>query len=470
MTRSSSRLTAALTLAFAMAIPLHAQIIIDPPLAAWTLSPENTKADEAFTLSALSYRYTCASSFANQVVNVVEGRINLSFTSSIRPEVSCPANDLRPYGPAFKMPPLKAGKYAVSMNLLLPCHVTQPACRIAIPVEAAGTLIVGALDPVISYVIDPAQVAAGQDFSLNLLSTYFHCNIDFTYLASRVQDGRITLTYLDKANPVRLCLDDKGLYGPAYKMTALKAGTYEVWAERLPACVEQGCKILPIPVLAGKLVVAEGPYARKGWFLKNREVKAGAAFNMGVVSNDYGSCNTEFANTSLVVQDNQIRVSFSIKSIPDRVCIVDIRPHGPTFQVQALKAGRYPLFVQVMPACLFTEPRCELIDIPPIPVPVDTLIVSQSLSLGGPSAPSGQGPAAFFRDGSLSLQLPAGAQGIWRADVLNLSGRRLESVPVAAGEGALNLSLASKPQRGVYMVRLVSPARETHTIRVPVKD
>ncbi|MEO7957693.1 MAG: hypothetical protein ABIW76_13480 [Fibrobacteria bacterium] len=469
MSRPSPSLMVVFITALAAFLPMHAQVVVDPPVPDWSLNPGAVNAGQVFSLSALSYKYTCANTFANQSVVVNDGRIDLSFTSAVDTAVLCAAI-VKPFGPTFNMPALKAGKYPVYMNLLLPCHVTQPMCKAAVRVEEAGTLVVTEEDKV-TYVIDPTQVEADQDFILNLLSPQFGCNIDYLRTASRVQDGKITLTYLDKPNPLVRCAPSKPMYGPAYKIRGLKAGSYEVWAERLPACVEEGCKMASIPELVAKLVVMPTNAVRKGWFFNPREVKSGIPLSLKVVNNEYGNCNTEFDHTSLVVQDNGIHVSFVIVNHPERVCVMDLHPHGPTFQMDALKPGRYPLYVSVMPACIYTEPRC-LIGMPDtILVASDTLIVSQSVTLGGLPVLSGSGPSAAWTDGALRLLLPDGAQGTWRADVLNLSGRRLFSAAVTAGSSKRSaLSGMLKPNRGIILVRLVSPALETHTLRVPVPD
>lgn len=470
MLRSLIRLTSFLVPILTLAPSMHAQIIDLPrPVPDWAMTPPSVAAGQAFELSVLSYRYGCAHEFANQAVVVNDGRIDLSFTSSINPAVLCAAIE-KAHGPAFKMPALKEGRYSVFMNLMLPCHVAEPMCRAAIVVEEAGILTVGG-EGKITYVIDPAQVEADQEFTLKLLSPDFGCNIDYFRTASRVQDGKITLTFLDKANPLVRCAPLQKMYGPEYKLPGLKAGIYEVWAERLPACVEQGCKVLPVPEPVAKLEVKPIIVTRKGWFLKQKEVKSGAPFTLNVVNNDYGNCNTSFDHTSLVVQDNAINVSFVVVNTPDRVCLMDLRPHGPAFNVNAMKPGRYPLFVNVMPGCIFSEPRC-LIAIPEFPaVASDTLIVSQTASLAGP-AQSLKGLQASWRDGALRLRFPNGAQGRWRAEVLSLSGRRLHSALISAGadRGTAILSGIPKPDRGILLVRMVSPTLEAHTVRVPVQD
>lgn len=464
-----SRLTSLLFIAFAAALPTRAQIVIDPPdvPAGWLLHPTVVTPDQDFALSVVSNRYGCAHEYANHKVVVQDNVINLSFTSSINPARICIANDVRPYGPEFKMPPLKTGKYRVVMNLLQPCHVQQPMCRMAIPMEEAGTLVVN--DEVkVSYLVNPTSVPEAKDFELSLLSAQFGCQTEYSMTSSVVQDNKIALTFLDKNNPLIFCLPKEKLYGPSFRMKGLRMGTYEVWATRLPACVEQGCKILPVPVLAGRLVVTDVPVTRKGWFADPGEVKAATSFNFSVVNNEYGNCNTEFERPSLTVQGNAIYVSFVIVNHPDRVCLWDKRPHGPSFQMAALKAGAYPVSVQVLPACMFTTPRCEIGLLPFVPPPVDTLVVTQSLGLSG--AGSGRTEAlAAWRGQALEVTLPSGAVGIWSAEVVGLDGKRLASAPVEASRGITTLKLG-RMDRGVAMLRLTSPDRVTQTLRVAIGD
>lgn len=468
MIRSLIRMTALLFPILIAAAPLQAQAV-DLPLAApdWQLTPAEAAAGQAFALTVLSSRYGCAHEYANQTIVVKEGRIDLSFTSSINPARLCAAVE-KPFGPTFKMPALKEGRYEVYMDLMTATCMVVGLCPEPLPLESAGVLTVSG-EGKITYVLSPAEVEAEKEFPLRLLSPDFGCNIDYLLTSSRVQDGKITLTFLDKPNPLVKCAPLEKMYGPEYMIPGLKARTYEVWAERLPACAEQGCKMAAVPEPVGKLVVKPAGPLRKGWFLKQREVKAGAPFTLNVVNNEYGNCNTGFDHTGLVVQDNALSVSFVIVDYPERVCVMDVRPHGPSFNVEAMKPGRYPLSVSVMPACLFSEPRCLVI--PEVPaVASDTLVVIQAGILG---VASGSGsrtqPRASWRDGALNLMLPEGASGIWRAEVMDLSGRLLHTGQVAAGSdrGALMTGIRN-PERGILLVRLVSPARQSHLLRVPV--
>lgn len=480
MFRFKSRFLAFLLPALALVRVPAAQAPIEPvmPEPKWVLSPTAAPAEQSFSLSAQSYRYNCGTVFGNQSVSVAGDRIDLSFTAEERLDVACPAI-YRPYGPDFRMPALKPGKYQVFMNLLLPCHVTQPACRAAIPVEEAGILYIGVEEP-IRYSITPTSTAAEKDFALQLIGSQFSCAHEFSMLASRVQDGRITLTFLDKINPAVLCPAVVRPYGPTYKIPGLKAGVYEVFAERLPACAEQACKVMPVTEPAGRLSVTSGPARPVGWFLKEKRTPAGSPFSLQLLNHDYGNCQTRFTNTSVVAQAGRIDVSFVIETDTDIHCITDIRPHGPSFRMDALRPGSYPVYVSVLPKCQYTEPRCAIIaadaeaaptiidPLRPFPVAVDTLQVIQTLAVGL-ARPGAAAPQAGYRDGALSLRLPAGSKGDWRAEVLTLSGKRLQGGEVAvSGLGEASISFERKPERGVYLLRLVSPERVIHTLRVAV--
>lgn len=475
------RLSAALSLGFglvlSLTLPARADYPVEPAEPNWILSPAQVAADQAFSLSLLSYRYSCATEYDHLNVSAADGVISLGFTSRINPAVLCPMV-YKPYGPSFRVPALKAGAYKVKAVLYQECHFNPAPCKSMPITEDAGVLTVGG-EGRISYSLEPSTVKAGKTFSLQLVGSLFHCATEFSDLASRVQEShppRIVLTFRDTVNPLVLCTDENGSFGPVYKMPALAAGTYEVFAERLPVCAERGCTVVPTLQPAGKLTVTDGGEPREGWFLKEKVVVAGAPFTLSLLNHAYGNCQTEFTHTSMVVTSPEvssrhgINISFVVEDHPERVCIADIRPHGPSFKVDALRPGIYPVFVDTIPACVFENPMCQLN--PPIVLlgpPVDTLEVVTPLGVQGGRNAIAASPAASWRDGALSLRLPPGGAGTWRANLLTLSGKRLHSQSVA-GEGEARLALVTRPERGVYLLRLVSPAGQTHTLHVPVQD
>ncbi|HLP42765.1 MAG TPA: hypothetical protein VK465_14745 [Fibrobacteria bacterium] len=475
------RLSAALGLGFGLVLSLTLPASADSPVMKpmepdWILNPAQVAAGQAFSLSLLSYRYSCATDYDHLNISAADGVISLGFTSRINPAVLCPMV-YKPYGPSFRVPALKAGAYKVKAVLYQECHFNPAPCKSLPITEDAGVLTVGG-EGRISYSLEPGTVKAGEAFSLKLVGSAFHCLTDFSDLASRIQEShppRIVLTFRDTVNPHWNCTNEDGSFGPVYKMPALVAGTYEVFAERLPACVEKGCTVIPTLQLAGKLTVTDSGEPREGWFLKEKVVVAGAPFTLSLLNHEYGNCQTDFTHTSLNVNSfkcpgsHSITTSFVVEKHPERVCITDIRPHGPSFKVEALQPGIYPIYVNEMPACVFENPVCYL-DPPLVPAPpVDTLQVMIPLGVQGGRDAATTSPAASWRDGVMSLRLPPGSAGTWRADLLTLSGKRLHSQAVA-GEGEARLGLATRPERGVYLLRLVSPAGRTHTLHVPVQD
>ena len=118
--RMMTLLTALLFPILIMTAPMQAQINDLPrPAPEWELTPAQVAAERDFKLTVLSNRYSCAHEYANQTVMVNDGRIDLSFTSTINPARLCAAIE-KPYGPAFKMPALKEGRYEVFMQIDFP--------------------------------------------------------------------------------------------------------------------------------------------------------------------------------------------------------------------------------------------------------------------------------------------------------------------------------------------------------------
>jgi hypothetical protein len=366
-----SRAISLLTLAFALAWPAKGVAQpgpIDPVEPAWTLAPDHVGADSAFALSVLSYKFTCATAFSHQSVDVQAGKLYLSFTAEERKGIMCPMI-YKPYGPTFKVPPLKAGNYEVWVANQPACVYAQPACLIKIAPELAGTLVVGDVPGQMTYLISPKQAEPGRDFDLSLLSYQWTCGTTFSNTSATVDGNTITVSFLPKTDPAAICPAIYKPYGFSVPVKGLRAGTYKVLAQRQPGCM--GC--MPIaPQFVDTLSVQ--PAAKDGWFIKPKEVAAGTPFELDLLNNAYGNCQTSFANQSLSVANGQIVATFSVESHPERVCVTDIRPFGPAFKVEALKPGRYPVLAAVRPACLFAVPACKIAEMPP--VVVDTLTVA----------------------------------------------------------------------------------------------
>ncbi|MDQ3000377.1 MAG: hypothetical protein M3Y08_03815 [Fibrobacterota bacterium] len=316
-----------------------------------------------------------------------------------------------------------------------------------------------------AYTITPITMEADMEFNLSLLSYDFNCGTTFDNLATSVVGNVITLSFLDHPNPTAVCPAIYRPYGPTFKMAALKPGTYTVKAYRHPDCLP--CKRLGVTADAGTLTITAG-VATKDWFLKTEEVQAGKPFTLQLLNQAYGNCQTSFSNKSIITSDNRIMATFLVENHPERVCIMDISPHGPAFEMQGLKVGVYPVYVASLLACEVTAPFCAVLR--ETPSPSDTLVVTQSLAIllsdlhAGTSKVQMNGTRANFI-------LPEGIGGNWKAELLSLNGQRLASASVNAEGGShAEFEMGIRPDRGVYLMRLSAPDGETYMLPFVRKD
>ena len=493
---------AAMILSLSLA-PLSAQAA-SPVAPAYTLSPSAAAAGQTFTLSLLGGSFGCANSFSRESVTVTDKRIDLSFVANYgyiidppvlvnganadtapKSAIVCPVYDKKiqsaaampiySNSPTFAMPALKAGTYDVWATQMYECQFSKPACMIASQQLYAGQLTITP-EGSITYTVNPTQTAAGKEFSLELLSYQFNCANTFDMLASSVDGNTISLTFLDHMKVGIMCPAIYKPYGPTYKMAALSAGTYKVKAYRLPACAAQGCAMAPVAVDAGTLTVL-GSVMREGWFLNPRTVSPNLPFALKLFNFKYGNCQTSFSHQSISVQNGEIWASFLAENHPDNVCIQNVVPYGPTFDMDAMKPGDYPVRVTELLACQVTAPFCPIARL--IPPPSDTLTVAKTTAvrLLGQSLAS---PTAAFQGRRLNLALPAaaaptaGSTGTWSAELMTPSGRvlavyKVEGVDARMG-GTAGFDAGARIERGVYLLRLHGPAGETHTLPLVRKD
>ncbi len=334
------------------------------------------------------------------------------------------------------------------------------------------------IDPPQKYTVTPNPAGAGKVFTLSLNGGTFPCGTVFSRQSVIVSANRIDLSF-EADSPVMIqrdpgaippvCLDDMANL-PTFSMPALKAGAYEVWATQVYACqfTQPACMIKVAPQYAGTLTVSDSA-PRTGWFLKDHEVAANLAFPMQLLNNAYGNCQTTFTHVTQTVNGMSIAVSFAVETDNQRVCIVDLRPYGPTVDMPALKAGAYPVYVSSLPPCLFANPACE-IGILPVLFPSDTLIVSKTAAVLMSALRAG-GLTASFQGARVEFDLPrtegAAAAGVWGAELLSLTGERLASGSVNADASArAHLELSSRPGPRVYLLRLQGAGGETRLLPV----
>ncbi|MDB5103802.1 MAG: hypothetical protein JWP91_1491 [Fibrobacteres bacterium] len=354
----------------------------------------------------------------------------------------------------------KAASMAAS---LAPSLFLAAALGSGLPAHAASSTT----DPVvkaITYAINPSKADAGKDFELDLLSYGFNCGTSFDNLAVNAAGNVLTLSFLDHEKPGVICPAIYKPYGPAFKVAGLKAGAYQVKAYRLPACYP--CKMAGETSEAGTLTV--GPATeRTGWFLKEGTAYAGKPFSLQLLNEKLGNCGTSFSHKSISAQQGAIYASFLVEDDPNIVCIADIHPYGPAFDMQALKAGAYPVYVTEMLPCQVTAPICA---VKLMPILSDTLIVAQSLSVLA-SDLRANGLRIELNGSRAAMLLPAGIGGTWKAELLTLNGRRLAAgSAIALGGERAEFDLGLKPERGIYLLRVSAPDGETHMLPIIRKD
>ncbi|HKP96513.1 MAG TPA: hypothetical protein VJ385_12215 [Fibrobacteria bacterium] len=445
---------------------------------ALSVTPNPAPANQAFTLTLLGYGSVCNTTFTRESVTVSEKRIDLSFVvntfivdpiplefdaAAARDQIVCPIYDqplaadgvapIPPYydRPTFKMPPLKAGVYEVFATRMAECMYSKPACTPKITPVPAGILEVAA-SGALTYIIDPTTVAAGQDFDLRLLSYGFNCGTTFDNLSVAVAGDAITLSFLDHARPDVFCTAVHKPYGPTYKMSALKAGTYKVKAYRHPACYP--CKSMGETADAGTLNVT-GDVPRKTWYLKEDKVQAGRSFNMQLLNDGVGNCQTSFSHSIALVSGGGIHASFLMETHPERVCIQDMRPYGPIFSMRAMRAGIYPVYVTELYSCEVMPPFCAVDRM--APMPSDTLVVSEHAA-GLLSHLRADAPKVEMIGTRASFILPQDMGGVWKAELVTLDGRVLgESAFAGAAGQRVSIAVDRAPANAVSLIRLTAP-------------
>jgi hypothetical protein len=419
---------------------------------ALSVAPNPAAAGTPFTLYLQGVASpACNSAFSRESVTVTGNRIDLRYT--IPPQVipvdgadiypcpvyASPATIIAPM-PAFAMPALKAGAYEVWATNMPECLYAQPSCKIAVRPESAGVLKVEPA-PVPAYSITPSSAPAGQALALQLLSYDFNCGTLYDSLSAVVADGVITLSFLDRQNPAALCAAVVMPYGPTFRLPALKEGSYKVKVNRLS---------MSGTAEAGVLTIVNGT-VRKSWYLKEKKTGSDKSFAMQLLRDDIGNCQTSFADQTVTVSSKAISVSFTMEQHPDRVCIQNIQPFGPSFEMPALKTGIYPVSAAV---CEGTAGLCKG---PSAASVVDTLLVSQTVSIRL-SELRAHGPKVELRGQAAVFALPEGKAGFWRAELMTLDGRVLGRTTVAGPAGLqVSVPMGRGPANAVSLLRLTSP-------------
>lgn len=258
--------------------------------------------------------------------------------------------------------------------------------------------------------IKPSRVDADKAFVLEVLSFRWNCGATYSHIESAAAAGRLDIRFAVTENPAAICPAIEKPYGPKVPVKALPAGRYDVWATPLLPCqvAPQPCEVPEKPERAGILTV--GRQADADWFVSPAATAAGKAFDLRILNERYGNCQTSFDHESLAVRDGRIVASFVIRTDTTLVCIVDIHPHGPAFHVEALKAGKYPVDVIETPACIYEKPVCPWLPPDLVARTVDTLLVTGTNAALASGRDLAHRPAVRLERGRLRIGKSAGAE------------------------------------------------------------
>ncbi len=212
------------------------------------------------------------------------------------------------------------------------------------------------------YGYAPAESAAGAAFRMTLSPYGYDCNTGFEAIGAVTTDTSITLSFVHRRRKDTLDCRVVRMVPPVleYKLPALRAGKYPLYAVAYPECAYNPdpngpiCKIALRPELIGAVAVgSEPPRIDSAWHPRPVKTLSQKPFQLAVVNSLYGNCQTTFYGQTMRVDADKrvIHLSFGAETHPDRVCVQDVRPHGPTFAAPALKAGRYQVLVSQLPAC-----------------------------------------------------------------------------------------------------------------------
>lgn len=365
-------------------LAVHAQpnqassVVPDTTATGWSLSPTLVSGGQAFKLRVLNGRYHCGHEYSHLQVTVETGMIVLGMTATANPTINCAAVET-PTGPTFSIPALRAGAYKVYITDAPECVWTQPACKIAVRQEYAGTLTATGTDPmpVSNFTVSPTTTTAKTAFKLKLLQSGDGCGISFSHLTYAVKDNVLTLSYLQTVSPEIACIliyNPDAKYGPTFDIQGLAVGTYKVMAAPLAPCMvaDPVCEMAVVPQYAGALTVVDSNGLKEvRWYAEPGEVPESKAFTLNLLSPNYGNCQTEFTDAVAKVDGRAINLSFLTVAHPERVCITNITPFGPQFKMEGLKAGNYAVNVVQNPC-----PPTTVCLAAPILTTVDSLFVT----------------------------------------------------------------------------------------------
>lgn len=453
-----------------------------PPKTNFVLSPSTVRENVPSEISLLNYSFNCNSTYTNKAVTVVDDKINLSYLAK-SPDTTLPYQKVcinlnAPlYGPNFQLPALKAGKYEVYSDQLPSCY----PCKMANIRELAGILEVYATGET-QWSLSPRKVEAKKDFNLQILnSNYNSCNNYFSYIKSEVSGNEITVSYVSNNiySPYLFCGQKISPWGPITRLKGLSSGEYTVYVVEEPACVYDSvpCAVKLARQKAGVLSVTDS--SQSSWYIQSKEQASGVNFDLELLNSSYGSCNTEFSETNVSIENGIINLSFTRNTYTDRICFHSVSPYGPTFSISAQKPGAYPIYAREIKNCVSSNSLKEICALGRGTELIDTLWIVDSNKIKGGGETSNIFETKMsntlnvqLRADKLILNLPQNVVGAASFKIYSLEGKLLVQNTSANSiqQKQLEFPLTTKLKPGQYIVQVFTSNKVYHFKKLILKE
>jgi hypothetical protein len=378
-----------------------------------TSDPPAVQAGHAATVAIAGHSQACVPIVTNRRVRVDGSSLVLSAAFESNPAADCMPGPL-PYAVDFDLPALPTGEYTVLMSVLPACAYSATPCPFAFLAPDTGRLIAaGTAD--LKYGIHPAWTPPAKPFRLRLTAPAFTCGSRFSSLTAQVAGHRITLGFEHQPHPEADCPAGAAEYGPAFDLSGLEPGVYQVFAAPGVICDRGLCAPAAGPAtLAGALEV-QGIPAKPLW-IDPHTVKAGVSDSIALRGTGF-ACNDVLTNKQTEVKGGAILLHYSIMRTK-KLCMVDTLFIGQEFfPLPALAPGAYTVGLQPPADCPYVGTLCGKgadsagVDLSK----VDTLYAEAALGVKD----AGRKPAA-----ARGRAVGANPRVPWRGETADLAGRR----------------------------------------------
>src|SRR3989338_8494865 len=171
--------------------------------------------------------------------------------------------------------------------------------------------------------------------NLRLYNNEFTCADSFANAGAALSGNRLVLTYRAiRDTGIVICPAIPADYGPVFRILGLIPGYYEVYEERYYCTPGAPTCDPPAQLYLGLLAVANGLGDYNVWALRPDTVDANAPFGLQIRNGAYGNCFVGFFDSAaFVARTGEIGLNFTVEYYPQKLCLVDLHPHGPAYQM-----------------------------------------------------------------------------------------------------------------------------------------